>query len=448
MMQAKKTYLVGGAVRDQLLGLKSVDRDYVCVGYTHEDMIGMGFTQVGADFPVYLHPATREEYALARTEVSTGDGHKDFDLMFSPDVTIEEDLRRRDFTINAIAYDIETGEYIDPYGGMEDLKNKLLRTVTPNSLVEDPLRIYRLFRFFARYGGEFSIGLETLLEVYDAKGGLSALPKERKFAELVKCMMYHSGANKPSLMVDLLCDIGEMPEVEALRGIPQPVQHHPEGDAYVHTMLCLDYSHATYATPQVQWAVLCHALGKVCFREFGNLHGHEEYGRDMVLEMSHRFGVPKYWHKLADVVCKNHTRLHRIFDMTPKKVYDLLFEVGGTKDQENFMMIDFIDACVADVRGRGPTKMHEDYFQPLVLSAACEVLQNCRVYISEQSKEMAEKFRGRPDVIRDKVRAMKVGYVARAIAERKKELKVLIDERGEDGEIQMYKLKKGGGIIK
>lgn len=183
-----KVYLVGGAVRDELMGVPCKDRDYVVVGSTHEDMLAAGFSMPhGASFPVYLHPETREEYALARTEKSTGPGYHDFEVVFSPEVTIQEDLARRDLTINAIARDLDTGEYIDPYGGIEDIMAGVLRNVSAESMREDPLRIYRLARFLARFGGRFTVDKSTMFVAKCAQATLAALPKERKMAEIRKC---------------------------------------------------------------------------------------------------------------------------------------------------------------------------------------------------------------------------------------------------------------------
>lgn len=321
-----KIYLVGGAVRDELMGMQSKDRDYVVVGSTHEEMIALGFEQVGATFPVYLHKDTKEEYALARTERSTGAGYHDFEVVFSPDVTIEDDLGRRDLTINAIAKDLDTGEYIDPHGGIRDIQGRILRNVSAEAMREDPLRIYRLARLFARYGGKFVVDHSTMFVAKCAQATLAALPKERKMAEIRKCFEDQSSDNRPSLMVDMLCDLGEMPEVSNLRGALQPPQHHPEGDAYVHTLLCLDYAQGLKSAPETKWAVLCHDLGKVQFFEYGNLHGHENRGLNLVADLGERFGVPNKWSDLARRVCADHTQLHQINAMTPRLMKFMISE--------------------------------------------------------------------------------------------------------------------------
>ncbi|UZZ64109.1 CCA tRNA nucleotidyltransferase [Escherichia phage A7_1] len=405
--EGMKVYLVGGAVRDELMSVESKDRDYVVVGATHEEMIEKGFTKVGAAFPVYLHPETKEEYALARTERSTGPGYHDFEVVFSPDVTIEQDLMRRDLTINAIAKDISTGEIIDPCGGALDIELRRLRCVSIKAFIEDPLRVYRLARLHARYGGEFTIDPDTWGMCKDVD--LSALPKERKFAEIKKCFSDQSEMNKPSVMIRMLTQLGEFPELVDLYDVVQPKEHHPEGDAFVHTLLCMDYAQATRASEAVKWAVLCHDLGKCIYWVTGKLHGHEEHGIKLTEQVCDRFGVPNNWKKLALAVTEHHTRLHRIKEMKPKKVYDLLVALRGEKDQA--FLSEFIDACICDARGRGPEKMFDSYTQPLVLfSALAGIVQNS-VAISKESKEISERFAGRPEEIKNRIRNVKVRYV-------------------------------------
>lgn len=425
-----KVYLVGGAVRDELMGVESKDRDYVVVGSTHEEMISLGYEQVGAAFPVYLHPETKEEYALARTERSTGDGYHDFEVMFSPDVTIQDDLSRRDLTINAIAKDLETGEYIDPYGGIRDIRKGVLRNVSAASMREDPLRIYRLARFLARFGGKFIVDHSTMFICESAKATLEALPKERKMAEIRKCFEDQSLDNRPSLMIDMLCNLGEMPEVANLRGVLQPAAHHPEGDAYVHTLLCLDYSQRLMSAPDVKWAVLCHDLGKVQYFKHGNLHGHESYGLPYVEKFSQRFGVPNKWLDLALRVCEDHTRMHRICEMTPKKVFDLLERLRATKAKDQQFALKFMEACLCDARGRGPEKMFDIYDQPHLVWACVHELNKYRSEISDASRKIADSHPGEPEKIALKIRAMKSGYVARALARVKQEIKKLREEEG------------------
>lgn len=416
-----KIYLVGGAVRDEILGVESKDRDYVVVGSTHEEMIAKGFTKVGAAFPVYLDPLTKEEYALARTEKSTGPGYHDFEVVFSPDVTIEQDLERRDLTINAIAKDLETGEYIDPFGGIEHLKQKSLRCVSKTAFQEDPLRIYRLARLYARYGDDFSIHPDTVSACFNGYAQVKYLPKERKWAEINKCLMDNSEKNKPSLMFRFLTGLGEFPELFNLHYVEQPKKHHPEGDALIHTFLCLDYAQKIMSPPDVKWAVLCHDLGKSIYWRDKKLHGHEQYGVPIVEELCDRMGVPNSWKKLAMIVTEEHTRMHRIKDMKATSVYDLIYRLRGEKDQEFFGK--FAEACLCDARGRGEEKMFDKYDSVEVLYSALAGITQNSVAISEESKAIAEKFKGRPEVIRSKVRDLKVGYVKKALAEIKLKLK-------------------------
>lgn len=431
-MVEKKIYLVGGAVRDELMGVVPKDKDYVCVGYTHEDMMEMGFEQVGATFPVYLEPNTKEEYALARTERSTGPGYHDFEVVFGPDVTLVEDLRRRDLTINAIAKDLDTGLYIDPFNGISDIVNKRLACVLDTTMRDDPLRIYRLARLLARYGGEFTVEESTFFSCRHARDNLASLPKERKLAEIRKCFEDQSTKNKPSLMVEFLCAMEEMPEVNNLKGALQPAAHHPEGDAYVHTLLCLDYAQSLKASPDVKWAVLCHDLGKVQYFHYGNLHGHEESGLGYVTDLSKAFGVPNKWLDLAHRVCADHTRMHRIMDLKPRKVFDLIERIKAHKPGDNQFALKFIEACICDARGRGPEKMFDIYDQPHVLWACAVELHNNRLEISEKSKEISTRLAGRPELISSEIRAMKVKYVARALARVKAEIKKLREEEGYD----------------
>lgn len=434
-----KIYLVGGAVRDELMGVPSKDRDYVVVGSTHEEMMALGFEQVGAAFPVYLHPETKEEYALARTERSTGAGYHDFEVVFSPDVTIEEDLARRDLTINAIAKDLDTGEYVDPFGGMRDIQRRVLRQTTVNTMRDDPLRTYRLARLYARFGGKFVIDHSTAYCAKEAAPQLMALPKERKMAEIRKCLEDQSFDNRPSLMVDMLCNLGEMPEVASLRGALQPSQHHPEGDAYVHTLLCLDYAQNLMSAPETKWAVLCHDLGKVQFFEYGNLHGHEESGLGLVASLGERFGVPNKWADLAHRVCADHTRMHRINDLKPKKVFDLIERLKAQKDPQ--FALKFMEACLCDARGRGPEKMFDLYDQPHVLWAGVAELHKHRSEISEKCKEIAERRKGNPEKIKMEVRSLKTGYVARALERVKAEInKIRVEEGNVDSNLPAWRL--------
>ena len=257
-----KVYLVGGAVRDTLLGFNGSDRDWLVVGSTPEEMVSLGYQPVGKDFPVFLHPETREEYALARTERKTARGYKGFTVYAAPDVSLEEDLARRDLTINSIAQDPLTHEVFDPYGGQQDLANKVLRHVT-DAFREDPVRILRIARFAARFP-EFSVAPETLelMQAMVAEGEVDALVSERVWQEIGRGLM----AKQPSRMLQVLRACGALqrllPEVDRLYGVPQRAEHHPEIDTGIHLEMVLDQSALSNATLEVRFACLCHDLGK------------------------------------------------------------------------------------------------------------------------------------------------------------------------------------------
>lgn len=416
-----KVYLVGGAVRDELMGLEPKDRDYVVVGATHEKMISMGFIQVGASFPVYLHRESKEEYALARTEISTGPGYHDFEVVFNDHVTIEEDLARRDLTINAIAKDLETGEYIDPFGGIFDIERGKLYAVSEKTFFEDPLRIYRLARFYARHSDRFQISWSALQQCEDAKHNLASLPNERKVAELKKCFEDTSLSNKPSKMIEFLTTMGEFPELEILKGIPQPEKHHAEGDPFIHTMMVIEEAKKNAnGDARIIWSALCHDLGKVCYNKFGNLYGHEQYGVSITKSLCERFGVPNSWRNLAGVVTEYHGRMHKVMDMKPRKVYDLLRVARGEKDPA--FAEAFAKVCLSDAMGRIPARDGTYPQYAAFMSCLAELKENS-LEISVASTEIAEKFSQRPQLIQENIRSLKTRYVAKALKETKDSLK-------------------------
>lgn len=419
-----KIYLVGGAVRDAIMGVEPKDKDYVVVGSTEEEMLSHGFSKVGSAFPVFLHPETKEEYALARTERSTGPGYHDFEVVFGPEVTITQDLMRRDLTMNAIAWDTEKKEVIDPFGGVHDIKNKIMTTVSTTAMYEDPLRVYRLARLFARYGGEFQIPAKTMWQVEGARDNLKHLPKERKFAEIKKCFEDTSRSNKPSLMIDMLVSLGEFPELEALKGIPQPLEHHPEGDAYVHTLLVMDAAASLSATAPEMFSAMLHDVGKaVVYKEFGVLHGHEEAGVPVVHELCDRLGVPGSWRKLAAVCTKHHGHVHKIMEMKPRKVYNLLNLLKAEQDFDTLLSLCLV--CTADAWGRGPTKYGKVYKQgSYLMDVACGLAEK-RKELKQKSKDIALKFYGREvaghfgtnHMIAEQIRAEKIAVVRNLILE-------------------------------
>jgi tRNA nucleotidyltransferase (CCA-adding enzyme) len=346
-----KVYCVGGAVRDELLGLPVKDRDWVVVGATPEELSAQGYKPVGKDFPVFLHPKTHEEYALARTERSTARGYKGFAVYAAPDVTLEQDLTRRDLTINAIARD-EQGQLIDPHQGVADLKAKVLRHVS-GAFIEDPVRILRIARFAARFS-DFSIADETMKlmrEMVDS-GELDALVPERVWQELATGLM----EGVPSRMFEVLRSCGALqkilPEVNALWGVPQPELHHPEIDTGVHVMMVVDYAASKDYKLAVRFAALTHDLGKgttpaaVLPRHIG----HEERSVNLLKRLCPRLKVPNDCRDLALMVAKLHGKVHRALEMRPETLLQLIQDTDAIRQPSRFD--DFLLACECDSRGR------------------------------------------------------------------------------------------------
>ena len=346
-----KTYLVGGAVRDALLGLSGSDRDWVVVGSTPEAMVQAGFTPVGKDFPVFLHPRTHEEYALARTERKTAPGYKGFVVHASPEVTLEEDLARRDLSINAIAQ-ADDGRLIDPYGGQEDLQHKVLRHVT-DAFREDPVRILRVARFAARFP-EFKVAEQTiaLMQAMVAAGEVDALVSERVWQELSKGLM----ATQPSRMLQVLRDCGALkillPEVDRLYGVPQPAEHHPEIDTGVHLEMVLDQTAAINAPVEVRFAALCHDLGKgtTATDKLPRHIGHEERSVKLLRSLCERWRVPVHCKELAEVVAREHGNIHASQSLGAEAVLRLLTRCDALRRPERFAWA--LQACECDARGR------------------------------------------------------------------------------------------------
>ncbi|QDQ26051.1 multifunctional CCA addition/repair protein [Chitinimonas arctica] len=345
-----KIYIVGGAVRDQLLGLPVKDHDYVVVGTTPDEMLAAGFRPVGKDFPVFLHPRTQEEYALARTERKSGRGYKGFSVYAAPDVTLEDDLARRDLTINAIAED-EDGELIDPYGGQADLERRTLRHVGP-AFVEDPVRILRLARFAARFG--FAVAPETMALCRDmvALGEVDHLVPERVWQEVAKGLM----EDQPSSLFLVLRECGAlarlMPELDVLFGVPQPAKWHPEIDTGDHVMRVLDYAAAQGWPLDTRFAALCHDLGKGSTppEEWPRHLGHEGAGVSLVESLCERIKAPNDCRELAIMVCREHGLVHRAQELRASTVLELLTRCDALRKPARFARM--LDACVADARGR------------------------------------------------------------------------------------------------
>lgn len=369
-----QTYLVGGAVRDKLLDIPVKDRDWVVVGATPEEMLQKGFKPVGKDFPVFLHPETKEEYALARTERKSGKGYKGFTFHTSPDVTLENDLQRRDLTINAIAED-EQGNLIDPYGGVADLKEKMLRHVSP-AFVEDPLRVLRIARFAASLG--FKIAPETmaLLKNISESDELEALVPERVWTELEKAL----SGKYPARFILVLqsCNALEklFPEIEALFGVPQTKEYHPEIDTGLHTIMSLNQSTRLSDDPMIRFAVLVHDLGKATTPKdkLPSHHGHEGRGAKIIEKLCKRYRIPNKYRELAVNVSRFHLDCHRIQEMKPETVLKKLEQLDAFRRPVRFEQ--FLIACEADARGRAGFEDREypqaEYFQS-ALKAANEV---------------------------------------------------------------------------
>lgn len=346
-------YLVGGAVRDRLLGEEPRERDWVVVGATPDDLLKLGYQQVGKDFPVFLHPDTREEYALARTERKTAPGYKGFEVHASPDVTLEEDLQRRDITINAMAMD-EDGRIIDPFNGQQDLRDGLLKHVSP-AFAEDPVRILRIARFaarFARWGFKVAHSTNALMRRMVENGEVDALVPERVWAELEKSL----AADQPVRFFQVLRGCGALarlfPEIDQLYGVPQPEKHHPEIDTGVHVMLVLEQAARLSADPLVRFAALTHDLGKGTTPEdeWPKHVGHEKRSVALVNTLCDRFRIPNDYRELAVITAHYHTHCHRADELRPSTLLDTLEALDAFRRPERFEL--YLTACKADIRGR------------------------------------------------------------------------------------------------
>lgn len=346
-------YLVGGAVRDKLLKLPVKDRDWVVVGATPEQMEAKGFRPVGADFPVFLHSETKEEYALARTERKSGHGYKGFKVYSAPDVSLEDDLRRRDLTINAMA-ETENGELIDPFNGQKDLKDGFLRHVS-SAFSEDPVRLLRVARFAARFNKlGFRVAHDThkLMKEMVDNGEVDHLVAERVWAELEAVL----SEEEPSEFFRVLRACGALkrlfPEIDKLYGVPQPEEHHPEVDTGIHAMLVLDQAARLTDDRKIRFAALMHDLGKgkTAEKEWPQHIGHEEKGVAPINELCDRFRVPKEYRELAILVSRYHSHCHRADELKPETVLKVLEACDVFRRPER--MEQFLLACQADARGR------------------------------------------------------------------------------------------------
>jgi tRNA nucleotidyltransferase (CCA-adding enzyme) len=348
-----QVYLVGGAVRDRLLGRPVKERDWVVVGASPAELERQGFVPVGREFPVFLHPDTHEEHALARLERKVAPGYRGFTTQFSPDVTLEEDLRRRDLTINAMA-ETPAGDIVDPYGGRRDLEARLLRHVSA-SFIEDPVRVVRVARFAARYAElGFRVAEETvaLMRSMTESGELTALVPERVWQETERAL----GESRPDVFFETLRECGALqvifPELAALYGVPQPPRWHPEIDTGVHVMLALRYSAASGASTTVRFAVLMHDLGKALTapEHWPSHRGHEEGGVPLIEALCARLKVPNGFRDLAVLTARHHAVVHRAAELRPATVLKLLETTDAFRRPERFE--ELLAACEADARGR------------------------------------------------------------------------------------------------
>ena len=370
-----QTYLVGGAVRDKLLGLETKDRDWVVVGAAPQEMLDLGYQQVGQDFPVFLDPESHDEYALARTERKTGPGYKGFAINSSPEVTLEEDLLRRDLTINAIAMD-ENGSLIDPFGGQFDIEDRVLRHVS-GAFVEDPLRVLRVARFAARFAHlGFRVANETrdLMRSICHSGELDHLVPERIWKELELALT----SQTPSVFIEVLRECyalaAILPEVNNLFGVPQPEKYHPEIDTGLHILLCLEQARKLSDDSVVLYATLVHDVGKGLTDpdQWPSHVGHEAAGLSLLNQIESRLRVPKEHAQLSRLVCEHHTKLHRVKELKPATVLKLLESLDAFRRPER--LDKFLLACEADARGRtGLETRHypqNAYLKTLLLSAS------------------------------------------------------------------------------
>ena len=402
-------YLVGGAVRDQLLGLPVKDRDWVVVGADADELLRQGYQPVGKDFPVFLHPVTREEYALARTERKTAKGYAGFAFYADKSITLEQDLLRRDLTINAMAQDV-SGCLIDPFGGQHDLQHKILRHVSP-AFAEDPVRILRTARFAARYG--FAVAPETMQLMRDmvAAGEADALVAERVWQELAKGLM----ENQPRRMIEILRDCGALaillPEVNTLFGVPQRADYHPEIDTGEHTLLVLQRAAALGSTLPERYAALLHDVGKALTpADILPKHiGHDTRGIAPIRQINQRWRVPKQCAELAELVCAYHIQIHNIGNIkSAGKIIKLLKKTDAFRRSERFQAA--LNVCQCDRQGR-LGKAEADYPQRahcLALLAAAQSVDTgaiARQYAHQPQQIPIKIDEARADAVRPVQRA-------------------------------------------
>jgi tRNA nucleotidyltransferase (CCA-adding enzyme) len=391
-------YLVGGAVRDALLGREATEHDYVVVGATPDDLLARGFRPVGKDFPVFLHPDNGDQYALARTERKTGAGYYGFATRFSPDVTLEDDLARRDLTINAMAR-ADDGTVVDPYGGRRDLAARVLRHVSP-AFVEDPLRVLRVARFAARFAPlGFTVAPETLalMHAIVEAGEMQALVAERVWVETERAL----GEARPAIYIEVLRACGALaavfPEIDRLFGVPQPEKYHPEIDTGEHALQVLDVACELSQDTVVRFAALVHDLGKGVTppHEWPRHIGHEHAGVKEIARLCDRLKIPAEHRELGVLTSKEHQRVHRARELRDATVLELLEATDAFRRPERFEKL--LLACEADARGRGPELRQRPYDQGRLLRewrrAAAAAKLDPQVLASENGPSIARLLR-------------------------------------------------------
>ena len=408
-------YAVGGAIRDELLGVPVQDRDYVVVGATPEQMVSQGYRPVGKDFPVFLHPQTHEEYALARTERKTAAGYHGFQFFYAPDVTLEEDLARRDLTINAMAREVRpdgvlTGPVIDPFNGQADLQARVFRHVS-DAFLEDPVRILRVARFAARFT-DFTVAPETmaLMRKMVEAGEVDALVAERVWQEVSRGLM----ERRPSRMFEVLRECGALarilPEIDALYGVPQRADYHPEVDTGVHVMMVVDHAAVRGYALAVRFAALTHDLGKATTPEdvLPRHIGHEGRSVDLLKPLCERLRVPNDCRDLALLVAREHGNIHRVMDTGAAGVVRLLERCDAIRKPGRFA--EALQACESDARGRQGFEARE-YPQAERLRVALVAAR------AVDAGAVAKGLGDRPELIKEAVQRERVRVVAVALGE-------------------------------
>ena len=382
-----KTYLVGGAVRDMVLGKPPHDSDYVVFGATPEEMTALGFERVGKDFPVFLHPVTHDEYALARKEVKTGDKHTDFEFVFGPDITPEEDMQRRDFTCNALMYDAENNKIIDLVGGVEDIKNRVIRHVNTEHFIEDPLRVLRMCRFAAKL--DFEIAPETMKLAQDMTrtGMLNHLTAERIWKEIETALNTEHFDKFIRAMRECGALKVVLPEVNKLWDTPERLDYHPEGNSGEHTMLVLKQGYNL--SPKIKFALLLHDIGKITTpADVLPRHiGHDAAAAPLIEKICKRLKVPNKYRDFAQLVAKHHMKFHSVPQMRNYKFVTFLEELTDNF-RDGKQMIDFMRACKCDSFGRGSVSADSKKENEEIFDAARRCLHNFRVQRALKADDM------------------------------------------------------------